>query len=132
LRYGRSDEDWERLFKAGLEFLEERARLERVTSYSEMNFVMHQRTGVRPFDFDQDGERAAMGQLLGRISEEGSLPAKRVLISALVNYLDSNDAGPGFYKFARRMGLMPPGLSASARWEWWAGHVREVFERYAS
>jgi hypothetical protein len=46
--------------------LVERARLERVTSYTEMNTVVAQRTGIRKFDFDQESDRAAMGHLLPR------------------------------------------------------------------
>ena len=51
LYYGRDHSDWEDLEDAGLAFLIERARLERVTSYTEMNHVLGQRTGLRLFDF---------------------------------------------------------------------------------
>lgn len=62
--YGRSADDWAALEDAGWEFLVSQARLRQPTSYSEMNEVLAQRTGVRKFDFDLDSERAAMGELL--------------------------------------------------------------------
>src|SRR5215831_17706724 len=104
-RYGRDEGEWDELEDVGLGFLIERAKLERVTSYTELNTVLTQRTGLRRFDFDQDSERAAMGYLLGRISER-ELPRIGLLISAVVNYLDANDAGPRFYKLAHEKGLL--------------------------
>lgn len=126
LKYGRGDEQWNELEEAGLAFLCERARLERVTSYTEVNTVLAQRTGHRRFDFDQDSERAAMGYLLGRISDR-EFGRTGVLISAIVCYLDANDAGPGFYKLAQERGLLPRGQSRSRQWEFWVAHVAKVF-----
>ncbi len=130
LQYGRDEGDWEQLEDAGLRFLTERAKLERVTSYTEMNQVLAQRTGLRRFDFDQESERAAMGHLLGQISER-EFPRTGLLISALVHYLDTNDAGPGFYRLALRKKLISPRLSPSARWEFWVRQVAEVHTWYA-
>jgi hypothetical protein len=70
--HGRSVVEWEQLEAAGWEFLVTQARLQRTTSYTEMNTVLTRRTGVREFDFDLDGERRAMGELLGQISERTS------------------------------------------------------------
>jgi hypothetical protein len=128
-KYGRDDEQWNELEEAGLEFLSQRARLERVTSYTEMNTVLAQRTSHRSFDFDQDSERAAMGYLLGRISDR-EFSRTGVLISAIVSYLDANDAGPGFYKLAQDRGLLPRGQSRSRQWEFWVAHVATVFATY--
>jgi hypothetical protein len=63
--YGRDDETWDRLTQAGLEFLIQRARLGKVTSYTELNATLVRRTGFAGFDFDRADERAAMGHLLG-------------------------------------------------------------------
>lgn len=128
--YGREESDWEQLEYSGLNFLIERARLERVTSYTEMNQALVQRTGLRRFDFDQESERAAMGYLLGQISEH-EYPRTSLLISALVHYLDANDAGPGFYKLAQKKKLIRPGLSRNAQWEFWVSHVGQVHAWYA-
>jgi hypothetical protein len=95
-----------------------------------MNTVLAQRTGCRPFDFDQDSERAAMGELLGRISDR-EFPRTGVLISAIVNYLDANDAGPGFYRLAQRHQIISPGVPRQRQWEFWAAHVGQVFAAYA-
>jgi hypothetical protein len=46
------------------------------------------------FDFDLDADRAAVGALLGQISESAAAETGGLLISALVQYLDTNDAGP--------------------------------------
>jgi hypothetical protein len=127
--YGRDEDEWNELEEAGLAFLLERARLERVTSYTEMNTVLAQRTGHRSFDFGQDSERAAMGYLLGRISDH-EFSRTGVLISAIVSYLGANDAGPGFYKLAQDKGLLPRGQSCGRQWEFWVAHVAEVFAAY--
>jgi hypothetical protein len=96
-----------------------------VTSYTEMNMVLAQGTGHRSFYFDQESERAAMGYLRGRISDREFHPTG-MLVSAIVNYLDANDADPGFYKLAQTKGLLPPGQSRARQWEFWATHVAEV------
>ena len=104
--YNRDEQAWDELTAAGLGFLIERARLERVTSYTELNAALVGRTGQAGFDFDNASERAAMGHLLGLIVGE-NLPETGLMISALVHYLDQNDAGPGFYSLAVELGLLP-------------------------
>jgi hypothetical protein len=60
-----------------------------------MNTVLARGTGIREFDFDLEGERHAMGELLGQLSER-SFARAGLLISVLIQYLNANDAGPGF------------------------------------
>jgi hypothetical protein len=129
MKYGRDEEEWNELEEAGVAFLSERAKLERITSYTETNTVLAQRTSHRCFDFEQDSERAAMGYLLGRISNR-EFGRTGVLISAIVSYLDANDAGPGFYKLAQDKSLLPRGQSRGRQWEFWATHLTEVFAAY--
>jgi hypothetical protein len=124
-RYGREDQDWDALAAAGWEFLTAQARLERTTSYTEMNTVLARRTGVREFDFGLDGERHAMGELLGQLSER-SFTQSGLLISALVQYLTANDAGPGFYELAQRKKLLPPRATSDQKLTFWVGHVKAV------
>ncbi len=128
--YGRTDEEWDRLVEAGLQFLLERARLDKVTSYSEMNVTVARRTGLHPFDFERADERAAMGYLLGLIVD-ATFPNTGVMLSALVHYLGENDAGPGFFGLAVQLGLLDPGASADAKLAFWIGQVRAVHEHYA-
>lgn len=124
-QYGRTSEDWEALEAAGWEFLVGQARLGRTTSYTEMNTVLARRTGVREFDFDLDGERHAMGELLGHLSER-SFNQARLLISVLVQYLNANDAGPGFYDLAIRKNLLRNRPSRDEKLTFWVRHVNAV------
>lgn len=125
LRYGRTDEEWDKLEEAGWEFLVSQARLHRTTSYTEMNTVLARRTGVREFDFGLDGERRAMGELLGQLSER-SFGDAHLLISVLVQYLNANDAGQGFYQLAQRKKLLRPHASEDEKLVFWVEHVKAV------
>lgn len=129
MRYGRRDEEWEELISTGRTFLEERARLEKTTSYTEMNAVLAKRTSVRAFDFEREDERAAMGNLLGSIVEE-TYPDTGVMLSALVQYLNQNDAGPGFFELAKSLRLLPPNADADGKLEFWSGQVKAVHAYY--
>lgn len=128
--YGRSDEEWARLAAVGKQFLIERAQMRRTTSYTEFNAALVNRTGLPGFEFDRDADRAAVGALLGEISEDAVNETSGLLISALVQYLDANDAGPGFYALARSKGLPVPATSAD-RQLFWAGHVGRLHQHYA-
>ncbi len=130
--YGRDEASWEELTHAGSAFLVERARLRKVTSYTELNTVLANRTGQPPFDFSQPDGRAAMGRLLGRIVDEAWDPDKKVMLSALVLYLGENDAGPGFYALAADKGLIARNASSATKFDFWATQVRKVHEAYAS
>ena len=126
----RTEEDWEVLTQAAVQWLEQVAKLQRQSSYTEVNQVLKQRTGLRAFDFDVDSERAAMGQLLGRVTAV-TFDAVGAMLSSIVVYLNANDAGPGFYKLATEMGLLPPRPSADQRLTFWIGQVRAVHEHYS-
>jgi hypothetical protein len=129
--YNRMDDEWDDLIAAGNRFLVERARLGKVTSYTELNTVLHQRTGHPAFDFGDQSDRAAMGYLLGRIVDATWDPEKRVMLSALVHYLGENDAGPGFYALAADKGLIPRGASRDAKLEFWVGQLKRLHQEYA-
>ena len=129
LRFGRSEDEWHRLTHAGHSFLIDRARLARPTSYTEFNTVLAQRTGLRPFDFDLDAERAAMGYLLGRIVELDR-PSSGLMISALVNYLNENSPGDGFFNLAKEQGLLSRGASEEEKFDFWVGQVSALERRY--
>ncbi|WP_457029469.1 hypothetical protein [Kitasatospora sp. P5_F3] len=129
--WGRSEQEWDQLVEAGYKFLVERARLHKVTTYTELNATLMRRTGFGGFDFERPDERAAMGHLLGLIVERDVPDNSRLMISALVNYLGDNNAGPGFYELARRRGLLPKGASESARLEFWVGQMNAIYDRHA-
>ena len=107
LVFGRDEDDWDLLAEAGEAFLIERARLGRLTSYTELNAVLVNRTGLRHFDFELQADRTAMGHLLGLIVARNR-SVTGLMISALVIYLGGNDAGSGFYKLAQDLGELPP------------------------
>ncbi|MFI5490536.1 hypothetical protein [Micromonospora echinaurantiaca] len=129
--YGRDDDEWDRLTEAGLAFLIERARLKKTTTYTELNATLCRRTGVRGFDFEQDSERAAMGHLLGLIVDRNR-PTTQLMISALVQYLNANDAGPGFYALAVELGMLPRRPSASAKQEFWIRQLNALYAFYGA
>lgn len=74
-----------------MRFLIERATQGRPTSYTELNEVLWNRTGLRRFDFSRADERAAMGYLRGSIVDDTS-PRTKLMISAIVPYLNEIDA----------------------------------------
>ncbi len=129
--YGRDDRDWDQLAEAGLAFLAERARQGKFTSYTEVNAVLARRTGLPGFDFSRAEERAAMGHLLYLIVELNR-PVTRLMISALVGYLDSGDAGSGFYAYAQDLGMLSRSASEEQKLAFWAGQVRALHKYYAA
>ena len=131
MEFGRDQADWDLLARVGEDFLIERARLGRLTSYTELNATLERRTGLRRFDFESQAERAAMGHLLGLIVVERNRPVTGLMISALVIYLDGNDAGAGFYKLAQDLGELPPGvLSARVKEKFWISQVKALYAHY--
>ena len=129
MKWGRGEGEWEELARVGRAFLEERARIEGTTNYTELDGVLSQRTGYRQFDFDREDERAAMGYLLGLIVED-SFAEARAILSALVLYLNENAPGPGFFNLAQQMGLLPPGASGDSNLAFWADQVTRLYDHY--
>lgn len=127
--FGRDDETWDELTDAALEFLVERAKLQNFTTYTELNAVLVRRTGKPGFDFARDDERAAMGHLLGRVVDR-NYPTTGFMITALVHYLNANDAGAGFYQLAMDMGLLQRGASAKAKEELWITQINGIYHHY--
>lgn len=107
MAFGRDQPEWDLLAEAGEAFLIERARRGRLTSYAELNATLERRTGLRRFDFALQAERTAMGHLLGLIVAERDRPFTGLMISALVIYLDGDDAASGFYKLAQDLDELP-------------------------
>lgn len=129
--FGRDQAEWDLLTGVGEAFLIERARLGRLTSYTELNAVLERRTGLRRFDFELQAERSAMGHLLGLIVVERNRPVTGLMISALVIYLGGNDAGAGFYKLGQDLAELPPGaLSLRVKDEFWVGQVKALHAYY--
>lgn len=133
--FGRDDLEWDRLVEAGTAFLVERAKLGRTTTYTEMDAELVRRTGLRRFDFSQVEERAAIGELLGRIVRsdisQTAYADGPLMLSALVIYLNGNDAGTGFYALATDLGLLSPGASKEARERFWVSQAKMLQDHYS-
>jgi hypothetical protein len=67
-----------------------------------------------------------MGELHGQLSERGFGEAS-LLISVLVQYLNANEAGPGFYQLAQRKELLWPHASADERLTFWVSQFNAVY-----
>lgn len=127
--YGRTEDEWDALVEESIGLLKEQARLQRITSYSDLNVALARR-GHRPFDFEQRSDRTAMGSVLGRVSHR-SFDEDGVMLSAIVVYIDQNDAGPGFYNLGVQLGLLPSIATADDKLAFWSGQVAKVHGKYA-
>lgn len=130
MTYGRDEGTWDQLTETGMAFLVERAQLRKTTSYTELNAILRRRTGLPGFDFTRADERAAMGHLLYLIVMR-TWPATKLMLSALVLYLNSNDPGTGFYSLARELELLPARASAQQKEEFWVTQVKELQKYYS-
>ena len=129
--YGRDDAAWTELVSEGYRFLKEVSGRERLTSYTELNTVLTNRTGLEGFDFSQSGERAAMGELLGRIVDRDQGDNPGLMISSVVVYLNANDAGPGFYALAQHDGILAAEATPRAKEKFWVDQVRACYAAHA-
>ncbi|HET6296200.1 MAG TPA: hypothetical protein VFG33_22645 [Kribbella sp.] len=128
--WGRDELEWSGLVDGTSDFLAERGRIRRTTSYTELNSVLHRRTGARSFDFAKDSERAAMGALLGEVASR-NLSEVGALVSSIVLYLNENDAGSGFYRLAEELKLLTPKPTADQRLIFWANQVKATYDYYS-
>jgi hypothetical protein len=128
-QFGRPHSEWDALLPQGHRFLVERARLSRHTSYTEMNDVVTSRAHVRRFDFSHEIDRAGMGYLLGLIVAK-TFPELEFMLSALVIYLNDNDAGDGFYKLASEMGLLRATASKAQREAFWVAQLNAAYSHF--
>lgn len=127
--YGRSDDEWDRIVDDAVGFLIEQARVKRTVSYSEVNSALA-RAGHIPFDFGLERDRAAMGAVLGDAVRR-TIGDSKVMLSAIVAYIGQNDPGPGFYKFATELDLLPNTATADDKLAFWSRQVKAVHEHYA-
>lgn len=127
--YGRSDDEWDQIVADTVAFLQDQARLRRVVSYSDVNSALARR-GHIAFDFANERDREAVGAILGDVSRR-TVVDSNVMLSAIVAYIDRNDAGPGFYKLAMALGLLANTATADDKLEFWTVQVGRVHDRYA-
>ncbi len=133
--YGRTELEWEALEAAGWDFLVNRAREpDPTTDYTEMNNELATRTGQPSWNFNYTKDRAAMGELLGRLVDRSYAETKDrlgggLMISALVMFLGGNGVGRGFYGKAVKLNLIPSErMSQEAKDAFWIGQMNGVVE----
>ena len=127
--FDRSDDEWAAIVDDTTSILQDQARLRRVTSYSDVNSALARR-GHRPFDFSAQSDRTAMGAVLGDVVHR-TIGDTGAMLSALVAYIDRNDAGPGFYALAVQLGLLRNTATADDKLVFWSGQVAKVHDLYA-
>ena len=124
-RYGINDDDWEQLIAATIKVLERVASLERVTTYSDLNREISDRTGLPRFDFSHPEGRNAMSELLGEVVER-TVDELGAMLSAVVLYIDNNNAGPGFYHLATQVRGLPADASDDVKLEFWTNETKLI------
>lgn len=129
MRFGRSDDEWDSIVEDAVAFLVDQARLKRIVSYSDLNSALARR-GHTPFNFDIESDRTAIGYLLGDATRH-TVGDTKTMLSAIVVYLNRNDAGPGFYKLAVELGLLPNTATPEDKLQFWSAQVGKVHEKYA-
>ncbi len=129
--YGRNDDEWDQLASVGEEILVEFARKRSLTTYSEFNGELVRRSGMVGFDFSLQRDRTAMGHLLWLIVT-ANRPTTNLMLSALVRYIDMNDAGTGFYGLAADLGLLPRRVTSDAKLAFWTDQVKRLYAYYAN
>ncbi|KAA0098929.1 hypothetical protein CIW49_13715 [Mycolicibacterium sp. P1-18] len=126
MKYGRDDDEWDELLDAAIEYLVEIARDRAITNYTDLSSALARLTGYARFDFSADRDQAAVGALLGEVTDR-TYDEIGAMLSALVVQKATGDPGEGFYRLARKMGLLPPGLQ---KFEFFQGQVGLVHEKY--
>ena len=82
-----------------------------------------------PWNFDYTKDRAAIGELLGRLvdrsyAETKHRPGGGLMVSALVMFLGGNGVGRGFYGKAVKLNLIPSErMSEQAKDAFWIGQM---------
>lgn len=128
--YGRTIDEWEEIRDAAERFLISVAEKAGMTDYSSLNRIISEQTGLRPFDFGLESERAAIGRMLGEISVKTNAD-QGVMLSALVTHRGSNDEGAGFYKLAAELGKMPKKPTEDEKLQALVSLTKEVHLLYA-
>jgi hypothetical protein len=127
--FSRSDDEWGAIVADTQAFLEDQARLRRVTSYTDVNTALAA-AGHEPFDFSSQRDRSAVGAVLSDVVSR-TIGDTGVMLSAIVAYIDRNDAGPGFYSLAVQLGLLPNTATQDDKLVFWSSQVGNVHDLYA-
>lgn len=128
--FGRSDSEWELFLDNAITILKGEAARRGMTSYSKLNTELVRQTRQPAFDFSLERDRTAMGRLLGQVVEQ-TRAENGAMLSAIVTYIDGTDPGPGFFKLATHLGLLPPSVTKDHKLAFWSQQVARVHDYYA-
>ncbi|UXA18783.1 hypothetical protein [Mycobacterium sp. SMC-4] len=128
MKYGRGDDEWNDLVDAATEYLIEVARGRSLTTYTDLSTELSNRTGYARFEYDLPRDQAAIGALLGEVTD-GTLDEVGAMLSALVVQKGTGDPGEGFYRFARKLGLLHPGIE---KFEFFQAQVASIHANYSN
>ena len=109
----RDDGQWAALVSAAFDKLVELGRKNdnETITYSALNNHIAEVTGQSPFDLHDVFDRHDLGLVLAEVNDRAqALVGDKVLITALLLHKGSEDLGVGFYGYARRAGLLLPGM----------------------
>jgi hypothetical protein len=80
--FDRGNDEWNAIVTDTQAFLEDQARLRRVTSYTDVNTALAA-AGHKPFDFSTQRDRSAVGAVLGDVVNR-TIDDTGVMLSAIV------------------------------------------------
>lgn len=126
MKYGRADDEWNELVDAATDFLTEVARGRRLTTYTGLSNELVNRTGYARFEYDLPRDQAAIGALLGEVTD-GTLDEVGAMLSSLVVQKATGDPGEGFYRFARKLGYLRPGVE---KFEFFQAQVKLAHDKF--
>ncbi len=128
MKYGRSDGEWNELVDAATDILIEVAKGRRLITYTELSTELVNRTGYSRFEYDLPRDQPAIGALLAEVTD-GRYPESGSMLSALVVQKGTGDPGEGFYRFARKLGLLHPGVE---KFEFFQAQVASIHANYSN
>ncbi len=126
MKYGREDGEWDELVDAATQYLIAVARGRGLTTYTELSTQLVDRTGYTRFDYGLPRDQAAVGALLGEVTDR-TLEEIGAMLSSLVVQKSTGDPGEGFYRFARKLGYLRPGAE---KFEFFQSQVALVHEKF--
>lgn len=128
MKYGREGDEWDQLVAAATDYLIEVAEARRLTTYTDLSNELANRTGYARFDYELPRDQAAVGALLGEVTDR-TLDEIGAMLSSLVVQKATGDPGEGFYRLARKLEYLRPGVE---KFEFFQSQVALVHDRYRS
>lgn len=123
------EERWNELVECVAEHCRLTARLRKVSTYTETAAVLRRRTGL-DLDFHDVHHRSYLSWLLGDAAER-NLATEGAMLSAMVEYYDRNDVGPGFFAKAKELGILPKKATEFDCPAFWSSQMNILIARHS-